>query len=833
MRAQHSIRSVATPLLATLALTGHFAAAPAQDVTAPLVTQASASVAATTNGEPLTILVDAAADELATFVVTCEYASSYPLFAPEPDAHWLYKTAAVGAHSASSLAPALSVTDLELLVGPRCYHSDTLRVFVEAVDASGNRSLPQTVLNETIEMPLGPIPSPAGDGYGFTAAQVGGALPNSATIEEWAQADVIICSSQHLLSGDTSEGPQYRHWVRDLRAVPGSRNVAVVAFEGGVALWNNPEIPFAYRCYELIDRIYRDAQAAASPDTNVLAHLVDGSLAVVLHPNIEVGSRLLNLLHESARDTLAWYVVNEWNHFENRVANVGLMFDVWEYASEYPIYYQGEVRFSPELLDRDLDGVPMIEDFDDQAGSRSSRLDFVRGLRRRLYASAQDPAVGRHFLIGGNSVSARCDAEMAGLLDHIFVEDLQCPRGCGTGLGALPYHNGLDPDYVRTEFPSYSLIDGILIPSPPDFTSDFPNLAAAMRDSAGGPFVTPEGRGTCNDEMQDPVYNEVYALLVDHLYPVWSNRHAESDRSWRTPMADGYLDLHGLGRALQPFSRGLRFDGGLVWSRPFEHGDVEVVIADTTGFRCDRGDRFEYRVTVGGETARQSPHWGPPELEAFFVTAWDSAGFNNAVRVALIAVASEPVTWERSCRAAEDDDWSPPAVTADREVELGETWDTGLPPRTGSVWVRVRARDEAGQRSFWQAIEVPLVRSDESGIEVVETRVYGTAYGLPAPGGQYRVLGTGSEPPSFAPPHYLEITGTVAGGFVPVKVEWTNSLGGKGAGEAGVEWLIRDVELFRGVNVITITCTDAAGQKQTGTHVVDWDFPGRPGSRGR
>jgi len=829
MHAYARVRSFAVPvLIGCLVLP-----ALAQDTTPPQLTAAAASLALTTNGDPLVISVSAAANEPSLFEVTCEYASSYPRYAVQPDAHWQYKTAAVGTHTARSLELALSVAGLELPVGPRCYHSDTLRVFVAAVDAAGNRSPAQAVLDETIEMPLGPIPIPVGDSYGFTAIQVGGELPNSATIDEWAAADFVICSPQHLLGTDTPEAPQYRHWVRDARAVAGSRNAGVIAFAGGSALWNNPELPFERRCYELMAGIYREAQAAASPDTNVLAHLVDGSLAVVLQSNIEVGSRMLNLLHETARDTLAWFIVNEWNHFDNRVANVGLMFDVWEYFSDYQIVYQGQIRFSPELLDRDLDGVPLIEDYDAQAASRAARLDFVRGLRRRLYDSAQDPAVGRHFLVGGNSVVARCDGEMAALLDHIFVEDLQAPRSCGTGLGVLPYHNGLDPNYVRTDFPSYSLIDGTVIPSPLDFTSDFPHLVAAMRDTAGGPFVTPESRGTCSHDPQDPVYNEVYALLVDHLYPVWSNRQNASDRTFRTPVADGYADLHALGRAAQPLQRGLRFDGGLAWRRAYAHGDVEIVIADTSGYRLARGDRFEYRVTVDGQPVRQSPSWGPPAVEAFIVTGWDSAGVGGSIRVELLAVASEPVTWERSCRATPQDPWSDPVTTPDRALEFAETWDTGISPRFASLAVRVRARDEAGQRSAWQTVDVPVSRADAFGVAVLETRVYGTAYGLPNPGGGYQVIGHGEEPPNFAPPHYAQITGTVAGGFLPVDVAWENSLGGKGRGEPGPPWVIRDIELFRGVNVITIVCTDAVGNQQAGSVVVEWEYPGRPGARQR
>ncbi len=811
----------------------------AQDTDPPSVTMAAGRLELTTNGDPVRVLVDVRASEPSRFEVTATYASSYPQYITPMTAHYAYKTAAVGEHATLTEQLAEVVNDVEVVVGPRCYHSDSLTVHVEAIDGAGNRSDAVVAWQGVIDMPIGPVPDRPvdGTGYGVTAIQLGGEMPFSALPAEWSQTDVIICAPDHLLGSAPYPSAGYQHWVHDLREHPASRNVAVIAFAGGVAIWNNDDVPFNQRCYHLFDRIYQEARAAASPDTNVLAHLVDGSLATVVQPDLGGGSRMINLFSATARDTLAAYLVNEFNHFDNRLPNVGLMFDVWEYTSEYQVLVGGRAVFSGAHLDRDLDGVPMQEDYDAQIASRDGRLAFLRELRRRLYRSSADPVVGRHFLLGGNSVSARCDAEMAGLLDHIFVEDLQSPRGCGTGLGEHPYHNGLDPTYVRTDFPAYSLIDGDVIPYPLDFTSDFASLAAAMRDSAGGPFLTPESRGSCNDIIQPPVFNEVYGLLLDHAYPIWTNMDdPEWDRSWRTPEADGLPDLHLLGRALGTHTRTENAET-LVLRRSFERGEVEIRLADADLFDGAAGDRFEYRVMLDGAVVREHAHWGVPEIASCFVAGWDSAGTGGTVRVDLTVLASEPVRFERSVRGPGQTQWSEPEATVGRSSTLAGPWETGIPLQAGDLHVRVRARDEAGQATGWVERSVSLVRFDGTGLAITGTRVLGTVYGEPQPGGGYRPIGRGAGVPDLSPPHFLEIRGTVADGFAPVAIRWQNSLGGEGTADAGADglssWLIPAVPLHRGFNQILITAEDASGAVRVGTVGLDWDYPGAPGSRGR
>lgn len=800
--------------------------AAAQDTTAPTVLSASATLELQTNAEPVGVRIAASANEASRFLVTARYRSSYPRFIDPVTAHYAYKTAAVGDHEAASLDFRTSISGLTVEVGPRCYHSDTLTVWVAAEDEAGNRSEPVEVLSEVIEMPLGDVPTPQPDGFGFTAFQQGGYYPSSATNEEWAEADVAICGPIDIWGSAGYEESRYHRWIAAARDVPGSRNAAVLGLTAMPALWNNSDVPVAQRAYRFFQRLYLDAQQAASPDTNVLAHLVDGTLARPQFSNWSVGTSLANLTYPVARDTLAWFLAMEWSHADNRVANVGLLFDVWEVCKDYPVIVNGVPVFGPSHLDHDLDGIPMVDDPDGQTRSRQARLAFIRALRRRIYLSAEDPAVGRYFLIGGNSVDARADAEMASLFDHIFVEDLQCPAGCSTGLPGFPWHFGLADHYERDYFPSYCQNDILGLPIPDGFSSDFANLAAAMRDSAGGPFLTPESIGACSGEMMDSAYNVVYGMLFDGLYPIWTDRDGSRRRIYSSPMRNGLPDLEPIGLAIGPRTHTLLPGGSHLWQRPYQYGWAEVILADESLFDCERGDQFEYRVIMNDWDAWKHPHWGEPAVETFFVTDWDSSGFGGTVRLDLTAIGSEPCYWERSVRV-DGGAWQSTPMTDELTDGLSGFWDTGLQPAFASLDVRVRARDRVGLLSPWREWYVEIERFTHT-VQIESSEVAGTAYGLAGQDGNYVVTGRGVLPPDAAPPHELDLTGTVEGGFVPVEVRWSNSLGGTGAGEVGAGWRITGIPLQRGLNVITVTCINAAGDAAVGTMEIQWDYPGRP-----
>jgi len=817
----------AAPRCAVVAMLAVMAGlAAAQDTTAPTLLSASATLELQTNAEPVGVRIAASANEASRFLVTARYRSSYPRILDQVTAHYAYKTAAVGDHEGASSGYEHSFSGLLVEVGPRCYHSDTLTVWVAAEDEAGNRSDPVEVLSEVIEMPLGDIPTSQPDGYGFTAIHLGGYYPASASAVEWGQADVAICAPQNIYGSAGYEGSLWHRWIAEGREAPGSRNAAVLGFSAVPALWNNSQVPVTQRLFVFFQKLYLDAQQAASPDTNMLAHLVDGTLARPEFSNWSVGTSLVNLTYPAARDTLAWFLAMEWDHADNRVANVGLMFDVWEVCSDYPMIVNGVRQFGPNYLDHDLDGIPMVDDPDGQTRIRQARLDFLRTLRRRIYQSADDPAVGRHFLLGANSVAARVDEEMASLFDHIFVEDLQCPSGCGTGLLDRPWHLGLTEPYVRDQFPNYCQNDILGLPIPDDFSSDFTNLASAMRDSAGGPYITPESRGSCSGEISDPIYNTVYSLLFDGMYSIWINRNTNVDRMYSRPEWDGLPDLEPIGRAIGPRTHTLLPSGSHLWQRPYQNGWVEVILADESLFDCERGDQFEYRVIMDDWDAWKHPHWGEPVVETFFVTDWDSSGFGGTVRVDLTAIGSEPCYWERSVRV-DGGAWQTTPMTDELTDGLSGFWDTGLQPAFASLDVRVRGRDRVGLLSPWREYYVAIERYTHN-VEIETTQVAGTAYGLAGQDGNYVVTGRGVLPPDAAPPHELDLAGTVDGGFVPVEVRWSNSLGGEGVGEVGAGWQITGIPLQRGLNVITVTCIDAAGDAALGTMEIQWDYPGRP-----
>jgi hypothetical protein len=399
----------------------------------------------------------------------------------------------------------------------------------------------------------------------------------------------------------------------------------------------------------------------------------------------------------------------------------------------------------------------------------------------------------------------------------------------------FPYHGAASEhftwDFCPGIYYSNHLIESGILPHPSNHSHAWEDLPATMRADAGGPFVVPESQGSVNDHPVHPGYLEAFALLFDHVYPIYHRQEAPDGwlRQLWHPTREGLPDLHDLGPATSPLIRERLSDDVLYWHRNFAAGSVEVVIADTNVFDCEANDLFDYRVTVGGEVRRQSPSWGPPELESFFVAGWDSAGVGGTLRLDLTAVASEPVRWERSWRLGDSGPWSVPQVINERSEALAGHWDIGLPPQAGPLWVRVRGHDQTGYVTDWAKHEVALTRFGGFGVIIEDTRVHGTAYGLPGPDGDYEILGRGQEVPDFAPPHYLEIRGSAPAGFVPVEVRWNNSLGGQGEAEGTLNWRVPAAPLHRGTNLITITCIDAAGTARVGTVSWEWDYPGRPG----
>lgn len=812
----------------------------ADDVTPPTITAASATIAPTRNGDVIVVSVSATANEPARFRITCRYASSYLDFGGVAGDYYAFKTAAVGEHTAISQQPALAETDLQVVVGPRCYHSDTLTVHVTAVDTMGLYSEPYQLFAAPIEMPF-PVATaiPVADTYRVATHWNGGLRPsegNRATIADWAKPDLILCTPVFLFEGPQT-APDWDHWVERLRAEPGSNNVAVLGFTG-ITTVDHGLYPVQKRLFAFMQSLYNDV------DENVLVHLTDGSLPTTV--DSQSGRQIINIFNETARDTLAWFLAQEWNHSENRLPRVGLMFDVYELWTEYSVNDQ----YAPRLIDRDRDGIAMLYDQDELEGTRYARIEFLRSLRRHIAATSADPNVGRYFLIGANTVSGRSDAQLLAEVDFLLLEDVQCPpsgdteyqiydgEGCyWEHVRALPFHLG-GAEYFRREFcPGIfydnHLISSGIIPDPPDLSQAWLHLPQAMRTGAGGPFISPESQGPLQGEPRHPVHLEVFSLLFDHFYPIWHRQDVDDDwrRQYWHPSREGFADLRGLGRATSPLVRSYLENGAYLWRRQFESGLVEVVLADTSYFTCEAGDLFEFRVTVDGQILRQSEGWGSPTLESFFVAGWDSAGVGGSLRFDLTAFANEPVRWERSYRLGAADNWSEPVATDQRSATLAGYWDTGLAPRAGLLSLRLRGLDQTGLETDWAEQAIQLYRFGGFGVVIEDTFVIGTSYGLPDSQGEYAIAGRGEAAPLFAPPHYLMITGRAPVGFNPVEVRWHNSLGGDGTAEGTSVWHIPEVPLHRGTNVITIMCIDAHGTAQLGNVTKYWNYPGQPGQR--
>ncbi len=810
----------------------------AQDTDPPLLAAVQVDVDPYRNGDPIMVTVAAAANEPSRFEVTCTYASSYPLYGELAFGFFAHKTAAVGDHTGASLQPATSVADLEVLVGPRCFHSDTLTVSVVAVDTVGNRSEPAVAFQAAIDMPFPtPAPMPDGDTYAVSTHWNGSTKPsdhNLATLAEWAQPDVILCTSAFIFEGPQTD-PGWDHWVERVRGVPESNNSAVVGF-ASLSAMDNDDYPVWQRMYEFLWSVHDEV------DENVLVHLTDGTLPAMVDG--DEGKILLNVFNETARDTFAWFLAQEWNHCENRAPRVGLLFDVYEYWTDYPI---GD-DYAGWLIDRDRDGIALLNDPDELEGTRLGRIDMLRTLRRHIAATSSDPNVGRYFLTGANTVSGRSDAELLAELDFVMLEDFQCPPGASTefdyydGEGCrgehvvtYPFHGAASEHFTRYFCPTIyyynHLFSAGILPNPSDLSQAWEDLPSRMRSEAGGPFLAPESRGGLSHSIH-PGYLEVFCLLFDDFYPIY---HLHGDLSWNRqlwhPEREGLPDLHGLGAATSPLIRDGLDENVLYLRRQYAAGSVEVVMADTNWFDCEANDLFDYRVTVNGQVRRQSDSWGAPGLETFFVADWDSGGIGGTIRIGVTALASEPVLWERSYRLGNTGDWSLPVTGVDRSTSLGGSFDTGLQPQAGSLWVRVRGRDQTGLNTDWAKREVILTRFGGFGVVIADTVLHGTSYGLPDAQGGYEIVGRGTSAPDFAPPHFLEITGSAPDGFLPVEVRWHNSLGGQGVAEGTVSWRIPGVPLQRGTNVITISCINAAGTARVGTVTKVWDFPGKPGRR--
>ena len=67
----------------------------------------------------------------------------------------------------------------------------------------------------------------------------------------------------------------------------------------------------------------------------------------------------------------------------------------------------------------------------------------------------------------------------------------------------------------------------------------------------------------------------------------------------------------------------------------------------------------------------------------------------------------------------------------------------------------------------------------------------------------------------------ITLTGTASDNVAVASVTWVNDRGGSGTAQGTTSWTAANISLQEGVNVITITATDAAGNSGTaGIQVV-------------
>ncbi|HOX27435.1 MAG TPA: hypothetical protein PLL30_17160 [Candidatus Krumholzibacteria bacterium] len=669
----------------------------AADRTPPVIIAAEVAIEYTANGGPATVeVVGGRYSEPCLKELTVEYQSTYPRYG-DGDVLWQYRTASVGTRRVKTSAPYQRPS---FTIG-RAYHSDRLVVVLKALDVTGNWSLPDTLFNGAIDMPIGPAAPVYAPTTGLSAFQSGGMTPATGSLDEWAETEVAILPAS-VLYGHATIGDEYTGWARQVRAVPGSHNVAVLGFIGCGNLWENRDLPMALRCYRHFISLF-------GQDSEMLARDVGGvPVTVDQVAGIEpVGSRLVNILHAPARREYARFLVNEWNHSESRVASSGFLFDVFEYTSETALDYGGVSTYAADHIDRDRDGVPLARDLDEQRATRKARLDLLELLRAEAGVES--------FLLGANSVSARSDADAMRRLDAVLVECMQCPGGCGNGLDSLPWHNAYGPGFVQRQFgPDNLLAAAHDVPSPPTFSSSWGNLAASMRQAVG-PFILPEAQSVANDAAPaDPTILEAFSLLFGHVYPVYIRDNDPWRRQWSHPARLGLADLHDLG---EPTGHAVDFWIGDTWNigREYDHGDVVVQLPARQAFDCGQ-DGLEYRVTVNGRERRVSEHFVPQiHQPTKGVALVDSCGLALAdaapLQVVMRLVELGVTSWGCESAGLVRATWSPPTTGSPVvryviELEIAGDWpDTTvlipLPTWAGRLRQRVGGVDAEVRQGPW------------------------------------------------------------------------------------------------------------------------------------
>ena len=636
-------------------------------VGAPVISGTSAVVTYARNGDPLTITVDASADQEVTFTIKAVYTSSYTQYVIPTTAWFTWVTAAVGIHSENSATGVTSIDDMELEVGPRAFHSDHIVLTVDAVNASAEHATQVEILDFDLDYPFSdPGANPAQDDHAIAITYVGSHYPTQygyATVEDYAKADLVFVTRQFLWDGPwTPEGED--HWVEAVRDAAGSKNEAFVGFTN----WHyitDPSYPMKERMQAALKYQY------TTVDADAVLRRLDGTIASYdqgggstcgfteaahepLHPNFT---------DDTTIEFIVDLIVNDWNHCTNREPRVGLMFDVAELFSDEPVSgwpdYDGDgVQDEGEdwttcawfgwIVDADQDGTVFDADEDEITAWVAGRKYFFTRLRAQLTASDSEGDVGDYFIIGTNTISGVGDSELLALLDFDLVEGYQTPAvigneffdydGSSTKI-TFPYHWAMDPLHERTiwEYLYWynDYIDNGGWPIPDPVVVDFDTTASKMRQDIG-PYILLEGQaGTDPGGPDDPEYNEVFSLLRDNVLTSYIDHTDRFGVNWyRIPYLPddrSKIFLHGLGDPIEDTQVGTS-GSNVYWHREFENGAVEIVIEPVSTWSDAAGDLFEYRVRIGETVARESPAWTTPGTEILItsLTFVDGTPFDDS-----------------------------------------------------------------------------------------------------------------------------------------------------------------------------------------------------------
>lgn len=707
----------------------------------PTITSSDITLVYGENGSPLNLQIDTAADADCIYEVTTTYVSTYEdvIGQEPPTTNYAWKTAAVGTNTLYTTEYTTSITDFNVIIGPRAYHTDNLTVSVVAIDVNENRSSSTTLFDAALNVPYGTFsPSSTISEYKIATNWSGSRYPSYngiASLEDWAKPNLVLCTNSFLYESENTgqgatDGKDWEHWVDAVREETGSNNEIFIGFTQTLIYETS-----VYYTHQRM-RAYCDYVYNILGETSIYVHDTNGGLP--LYTGGFEGAQQLNYTSSDARAHYISFFVNEFNHCENRRPYVGSMFDVYEEYSNFSMsgWYSGDYnqnQWFGHIADMDLDGISFVEDDNEQIAFRLGRIAFITELRAALTASG-----ATHFPIGINSVSARADADLTSIVDFMFFEDLHVPHTISTGyevyegdscydnITYMPYHRFLSTSFTR-EFCDGIYYSGYvtetLLPNPSDFNASVHNITDVMRQTLG-PWVLVEFDGTDANiaSITHPVYAEILALMADSVYPSWLQNESSWRRVYNHPSEDGFADISGLGNATE----NMQYDTHDIydyWNRTFDNGEVEILIKPVDLFDDQIPenddptypypanydtifvDQFKYKVTVEGNVLRKSADWDSvweedsiaPILSYFDIPSYSVVGTNLLLQI--VATSDDPESsWELTYGKSFMGPWRTKTLTT-QGTSVDEQVDLDFDCFEGTVFTTLVAIDNAGNNS--------------------------------------------------------------------------------------------------------------------------------------